>query len=467
MKKPKLKQHTQKKASRYLSLFKADRSLVIIFSLGVLAFLFLLLLNDRIPGSDDTVFQTQILPYPDVFSWIVDRYYTWSGRIFSEAFVYLFSPAPFYLWQIATLGIFALFVGMLFAYSQLLGKKQTNNQRNLLLVLAFSLPFIMNHHVLAEGGLWMTGSMVYFWTSTLGLVAFYPVAYYILKQKKPHWLISSVGILSALVAASSQEQVGAVLLGLTIAFLIYHIKTSGKIPRYIIVFGLVIGTSLLISLLAPGNTARLEAETATWLPDFQTTPILERVQYGYRWLLEAFINHGGFLLITSWVSMAALFAYRSNKTILDNFFIFTFLLASVLTLASSSELLSPLFTFYASWKPSISQPLVSLNLLPWSLVLLCTVIAPLFLFPKKNYGYFISLIFTASLAAAIVLLLSPTMYASLWRSFFVPSVLLIIAAYLLMDRALNTYPRYRYIIIGIITSIASLHYIFQAARLVQ
>jgi hypothetical protein len=36
---------------------------------GTLLFSILILLNQRIIGSDDTVFQTQILPYHTVFDW--------------------------------------------------------------------------------------------------------------------------------------------------------------------------------------------------------------------------------------------------------------------------------------------------------------------------------------------------------------------------------------------------------------
>ncbi len=435
-----------------------------------MAFLLLLLLDHRIPGSDDTVFQVQIIPYPDVISWVVDRYHTWSGRIFSEGFVYLFSPAPFYAWQAVTLGVFVVFSGMLFAYARLLDKKWSN-KNYILLATALGSLLLMDHHVLAEGGLWMTGSMVYFWTSTLGLVGFYPVAHYVLKQRKPHWIITSLAAVSAIIAASSQEQVGAVLLGLTVAFLAYHIKVYGlnrtNIPWYLVFFAFIIGLSLSVSILAPGNAARLEAETATWLPDFQTVSLIQRVEYGYRWLLEAFINHAGFLLIMSWGCMTALFVSKDRKTKLDYFFIFVFALASILTLSSGSELMSHLFHFYATWKPTISNPAISLNLLPWGLVLACTVVAPLFIFPKKPFGYLISLLFTASLASATILLLSPTMYASLWRSFFVPSVILLIAAYLLFSKVLTRYTKYRFVFVGLILSLAAMQYIFQAARLMH
>ena len=460
-----------KKVNKLFGLLKNSQPLVLIFGLGVLAFSFLLLLNHRIIGSDDTVFQTQILPFPDVFSWVAERYTTWSGRLFSEGFVYIFSPAPFYAWQLVTLCMFALFVGTLFAYTQLLAKGQSPEHRALLLVTAFSLPFLMNHHVLAEGGLWMTGSMVYFWTSTLGLAAFYPVAYYFTAQRTPHWLISSAGILSAIVAASSQEQVGIALFGITLAFLAFHFKSHGfrrkELPWYVIIFSATIGIALFVSLIAPGNGARLDAETLTWLPDFQTTPPVERIQYGYRWFLEAFINHSGFLLITSWLAMAALFARKVHKKKLDYALIFIFTLASILTLTSGSEFTAQLFNFFATWKPIIPSPIVSLNLIPWAMVLLCTLVAPFLLFPKKPYGYLLCLLFALSFATAAALLLSPTMYASLWRSFFVPSVLLIIPAYLLLHTLLATYSKYRYIIVGIIGSIALLHYVFQAMRLLQ
>lgn len=447
--------------------------LALLFVFGISLFAVLIFINQRIPESDDTVFLTQTAPYHNVIDWIFYRYQSWSGRIFAEGFVYIFSNSPLFFWQLVSIGMYALFCGMLFSYYKLFSKKQSPSKDYLFITAALILPFLANMNVLADAGLWVTGSMVYFWMSALGLAAFYPVAYYTTKRQMPHWLLTSFGIICAVIAASSQEQVGAVLLGLTLTFLIYAIAVQSRklrdinIPRYLIFFCVVIGLSLAFSLIAPGNAERIKAEVVTWLPDFYTTPALQRIEYGYRWLLEAFINHAGYLLIIIWGFMAALFAAKKKKDRLDYVFVFLFALAILFALSKGFDATSYWLNFHASWKPNIPSTLESLNLIPWGIVLVCTAISLLVLFRKQTIGYLLTLLYLATIASSMVLLLSPTMYASLWRTFFIPSVLLMIIAYILLDKITDQYWQYRHIVLGIMISLAASHYIFQVVRLLH
>lgn len=434
-------------------------------SFAVLAFL-----NQRIAGSDDTVFQTQILPYDNIAEWIVYRYQTWSGRVFSEGFAYVFSPAPLYLWQLVSIFMYGLFIVATFGYYRLFSKNRSKEKDIIFLIVAICLPLLINKSVFAESVMWVTGAMFYFWTTAIALAAFYPITHYIAKKQTPHWAITCIGFVCSVVAASSQEQIGAVLLGLSLSFLVYTIitlpaKTVQKMPWYLISFCIVIGISLLVSALAPGNSARIQAETITWLPDFYTTPLLQRLEYGYRWILEAIINHSGYLLIASWVFMISLFADKKNKVKLDYIFIFVFALACVLAMSKGFESTSYWLNFYATWKPTIPNALASLNLIPWGVVLGCTVVAPLILFRKQKIGYVLSLLYLASFACTAIMLLSPTMYASGWRSLFVPSVLIVFTVYILFDRFLIKHWNYRYVAVGLFVSLAFSHYIFQLARL--
>ena len=447
--------------------------LSLLFTFGISLFAVLIFIDQRIPGSDDTIFLTQTAPYHTVIDWILYRYQSWSGRIFAEGFVYIFSNSPLLFWRLVSIGMYALFCGMLFAYYKLFSKKQSPSKDYLFITAALALPFLANMSVFAEAGLWVTGSMVYFWISTLGLVAFYPITYYAIKRQAPHLLMTSFGTGCAIIAASSQEQVGAVLLGLALTFLGYTVTTSSRklhkrnIPWYLVFFCVVIGASLIVSLTAPGNSERIKAEVITWLPDLYTTPALQRIEYGYRWLLEAFINHTGYLLVIAWVFMAALFAVKKKIDRLDYALIFILVIAALFTLSKGIDTTSYWLNFHASWKPNISSIIESLNLIPWGIVLTCTAIAPLVLFRKQIIGYLLTLLYLATIASSAILLLSPTMYASLWRSFFVPSVLLMIIVYILFDKIIDQYSQYKHIVIGIIISLAASHYIFQAARLLH
>jgi len=415
-------------------------------------------------GSDDTVFPIQIHPYASVLDWLNYRYYNWSGRIFSESFVYVFSQIPLAFWKAVSLIIYGIMSGTIFLYYKLFANKQSSGKDYIMLGLALTLPLLMDTNVFFDGTLWVTGSMNYFWITAFGLVAFYPVAYYFVRNRAPHWTITILGILGAIVAASSQEQIGIVLLMLSVILTIYKFIISSKhglkkIPTYMIIFCIVFCVFLFVSLLAPGNGVRLKAETLRWLPDFYTTPLIQHVNYGYRWLLDAFVNHTGFLLVGSWGLLIALFAKKENKDKLDYVITFMLTLVCFFSLAKGFIAVGYWSNFYATWKPQLPSRLSQLIFLPWTLALFTTIIAPAILYRNKTKGYLLGLLYCAVIASIAMITLSPTMYASGVRTLYVPSVILLLIFYMLLDNILDKYKKSRYLSIGLIVSIAVSQYI--------
>lgn len=448
------------------------KHLLILFSIflaGVASFALLTVLNHRIEGSDDTIFQTQILPYANVIDWIQYRYANWSGRIFSEGLVYLLSPAPFFIWQILTVFMYGLFSALAFLYYCLFTIKRTPVKDYIMLIFALTALFLMHNAVISDGAIWMTGSIVYFWMATLGLLGLYPIVYSLIRKKHPHILGTIIAIPSLIIATGSQEQVGALLVGLLAVFLAYSvyrfIKKVRGFPWLGALFFILATGSFAISLHAPGNHIRLELELVRWLPDFYTTPLIDRIHYSYRWFLDAVINHTGFVLIISWLSLAALFFSKQRKNTWDYFFIFVFLTAGIFALAKGSEWIGYWFEFYATWKPTMIHSVGGFNIIPWAGILIATVIAPLFLFKRQSLGVLLTLLILAAFAATALMVLSPTMYASSWRSLFIPSVVLFFVAYILVDRVLDAYWNSRYLILTTIVGLSLSQYIYQIARL--
>lgn len=443
-----------------------------IFVIGGVLFALLMIVNHRIVGSDDTIFQTQILPYSTVVEWVQYRYFNWSGRVFSEGFVYLLSPAPFIIWQILNVVAYTIGSFFLFLYYRLFSASRSIKKDYLMAAVALCIPYLMHKAVLADGAIWMTGSIVYFWTTVLGMIALYPITYYLIRQKMPHLGITVLGLIIAIIAAIAQEQVGALLLGLTFVCTLYIYinrirQKSWKVPYYPLIFLTVITGAFLVGFLAPGNTVRLDLELVRWLPDFYDVPLLDRIHYSYRWMLDALINHAGLLLSVSWVSMGLLFMSKAKRTFLDYLLAGILIIMAIFTIAKGSEFVSYWFEFYASWKAQLLNPIVALNIIPWGIGLLLTICAPLLLYKRKPIGILLSILYLAAFAATAIMILSPTLYASAWRSLFVPSMLLGFIVYLLLDRVFDNYTKQRTVILCVIASLALSQYIFQIARLIQ
>lgn len=457
------------------SFFQKNKHLIIllgIFGIGIFTFTILTVLNHRADFTDDVVFPIQILPYETVLDWITYRYHEWSGRIFSEAFVYIFAKLPFFLWQLIAVAMYAVSSVFLFMFYRLFSTTQSSTKDYVMAIAALGLPFLMHTSVFADGAVWMTGSIVYVWMTTLALVALYPIFSYVKSGKLPKLVFIIAGVIAAIIATGSQEQVGAVLLGLTLLLLGYNVftwihKNQVKFPWYLVIMFLIIAIAFTVSVLAPGNKIRVDQETIRWLPDFYATPLLERLHYGYRWLIEAFINHTGYLLVLVWGLMAALLIKKPSIRLFDKAVASLLVVLIIFTLSHGIEPLKVLFEFSATWKPDLSNRILAFNVIPWGLVLITTALVPLLIFPKKKLGYFLAILFFAAVAAATIITISPTLYASGWRSVFVSSVILVVIAYLLLDKAIDAYLKHSYIFAVTIIGLALLQYAYQSAHLIK
>lgn len=443
-----------------------------VFLIGL--FSILVKLTVRQIGSDDTVFQEMIKPYPNLIDWLVYRYETWSGRIFPEAFVYLFSSAPLYAWKILSVFFYAIFVAALFAYHRLFSLDPSKTKDYLMLIIATCIPLLLQTHVLFDGTFWVTGAMNYAWVAAIGLVAFYPIAYIMRYRKIPRIVVTIFSVISLVIAASSSEQFGAILVTMSVLFSIYllwkyrpRVRKELTVILYAIGYTVISLLSFSFAILAPGNKKRVIAEANHWQPDFYTTPILQHAEYAYRWLLEAFVNHTGFLLIGCVLIMAILLYVSKNKTRLDIVIASILGVASLFMLTKGYDAVNFWFSYYSTWKPILPNKSAYAALVPWVIVLPVIFIAPIRVFKKDGRGILIALLLCAAFAATLVIVASPTMYVSGWRTMYMPSVTLGVAFYLLTSILLDRFWKHKLLILWAIISLAGVQYTFILLKLLQ
>ena len=466
-------------SSRTATFVKANKhklTLLGIFGLGILFFTSIIFFVDRIPGSDDFAFLEQMKPYPTLFDWLNYRFHTWSGRYFAESFVYIFTPISITYWKVVEVALFALFSGYLFLFYRLFSQTRTKVKDYYMMVASLLLVFLFDTLCLITGMFWVTGAMNYFWLVTMGLVFLYPVVYYALKEKAPHWLITLVSLLAGIVATSSNEQTGLILSGVIALFIGYiswkRIKALPSkqfsltslfrtiLPRYLIGFLVLAAASTLAGLLAPGNAARVGSETITWRPDFYTIPLGEHIEYASRWFVDSVVNQSGVLLILIWVLLVVLIAQRNKLTKLGYAVAAILAGASIVSLGSGIDALNPLVNFYATWQPDIPHYRPSLLVLAvWIAVIIVTVLAPLLAYPKQPKGFLISALILAYLCGVAIITLSPTMYASGPRTLFVPGIVLLFVALILLDTILTKYKKAAWIIVWLIACVAFAQYL--------
>jgi hypothetical protein len=353
---------------------------------------------------------------------------------------------------------------MLYLYYGTFSKTRNKGKDRIMMFFALSLPLLMDTHAFYDGTLWVTGAMNYSWITAFGLVAFYPVLFYVIRKTKPHWAITTIGITSGIIAASSQEQIGLSLSAISLIMIIYLFTNRNhhgvkKIPFYALTFFGVFAASFLFGILAPGNEVRLHAEVAHWLPDFYTIPLLEHVNYGYRWILDAIINHTGLLLIGSWIMTTGLFIKKQKKDKLDYIFMTMIAAFSLFALAKGFSMTEYWTNFYATWKPQLPGLLSYAVFVPWTIALIVTILSPIVLYRKSAKGRLLSTLYCVAIASASAITLSPTVYASGVRTLYVPSMLILIILYTLLDDILNKYNKSRYLLVLLILLLALSQYI--------
>lgn len=454
---------------------KAHKIHILVLLVGLSLFSLLVILAGRVAGTDDSIFQKLVTQYPTVFDWVSERYATWSGRIFSEGFVYIFNIIPLFIYKIVSILMYLLFIFSFYMYYRLFSVKRSREKDILMLACAALMPYLLSISVFAPGVLWVTGSMNYFWIATIGSIGLYPTIKLVVNRADVSWKKITFGILLSMVAITSQEQVGAVMVGLSLIFLVHILNDFRRKNSVYQVSGLwkilvtCIGylTAFIISIRAPGNALRLKSEINYWQPDFNSVPLMHRIEYDYRWVLEAFVNHSGFILIGIWLAMLFLIIRKKRHDFVDLLTTFVIGAATIILLAKGHKSVGYWTTFYAQWNTPLPSKSLYLILGVWGIVIFVTILMPIVVYRRQIKGYMVSLLLSAALASTALMCFSPTMYASGWRTLYVPSFILCIVLYILIESVFDTLGKSKIYIIWVIALLASSQYLLLLHGLIK
>lgn len=443
---------------------RANIKLISIFVGGIILFAFLLFITDRRPESDDIVFQSQIAPYQQLIDWISYRYNNWSGRIVPDSLIYYFSQAPLVLWKLVSLVIYSSFVVLSFLFYRLFSRKTSLKKDLLIASGVVMIPFLMSSEALVDGTLWVSGSMNYFWIIPMVLLALYPIVHFVMKKELPRPAILFVSLIASAIAASSQEQIGFLLCSVAFSLCLYTvIKSAASLPRLTIVYMsaqlTIMAAFFLVSILAPGNDLRIETEIAKWIPDFNHVPLVDKLDYSTRWILDRIFNQASLLILLISFALAAIIVLKKRKTHMDYFFFIALLIITCFLALKGNEAFQIWFNFYPTWKHENLPLIAYLMLIPWLASLFIIIGAPFRIGKYHPRFWFISTLIFISFAAIALITLSPTLYASGLRVIYVPSISLFFVILLLLEYLYDLKKKLVIFIIGIITILFSAQYL--------
>ena len=420
-----------------------------------------------IPG-DDIWFSQQSQQY-SFLEYILWRYESWTGRISAESVLYFLFKDGGFLWSVIN-----PIVILLFAYSIkriIIGRTSNNRKNNVLInwIICFGWLYI-NKNMLKESMFWMTGSIVYLWTVTAGLIAIIPFKDALMGEYKKRF--SVLYISCAIFACLGQEQVALVITTFALVINIHIAIRDKRIYKLLILETIIIIASTIILFIAPGNYVRVHSETNTWLPNYPFYSIWEFGFYGMQWFLNSIVNSSRwifFFLITA----IGLKTYNENNgfkrdrivTIIPFmgsalFLVSMFLLIYIdmpeelirrIHISDSFANISNTFNsiFLDFMKSVYVTKLDFIKFVGWATLIFMVPFYIINLFKISIQGIYGTLLYLAGICSALIIFASPTIYASRLRTVFVLNVLFFMT-FILIIKNLKTFIKKRYIILFLI-----------------
>lgn len=474
-------------------LFFSEYMPFVIFCIAIYLIVFKLGLR----AGDDNYFQS-LLSQTSLFSFLLQRYLTWSGRMSIELFIGLVNfNMP--LWRI----INSIMAGLLlFGASKyataLIKSDHTRRTINIFLCCSF---FLFYPYVITSGVFWYTGSFNYLWTTTACLWALLPF-YYALIAKEITKNISYVFIFIMTAYACYMEQTLAIIGCLGVVVLIYLKISNQKIPHVLIAQYIFALTNIVIYALAPGTRLRA-VEELHWYPDFPMLTLIDKIFQAVNWTnLHILISSNMLFLILSLLIFSVFyFKYGNNNYFLCGAFIP--LLFSVLRIIPFNILLSRVANFQHGLTANpypvdstknatidLESALNNLFYLPmnanpsnlntsytslfpsiicFAIILLVAVLL-WFAFTDKGNRFFAVMIYFSAIVSGYILAFSPTIFASGSRVFFVSDVLTLLIIGLLLQELLtisdvlrSKYAKYAFFVFIIFAGVMYTDYIFSFA----
>lgn len=346
--------------------------------------------------SGDDVWFAIVNENKNLFTFITERYNTWSSRVVIETILVIFAKyLPVSVWKISNLGIFYLLV---YSISKLLIIHKNENIKIIntyISILIFLIPFSLYF----EAG-WIATSTNYLWVASTGLYTILLLKK-IIKREKINVYQKIIHYI-CLIYACNQEQMAGILFIVYSIGIIYLIKSKNIKPIIVITY-LIIVFSIIFILTCPGNTERKLREEITWYNGFSETSLMTKISNGINSMMDYMIKDGRVIFyifeILLWYSVY----FKTNNIIIK--IIGTFPLVLTIFLKYLYRILDG---------EIINSQLFQIgNFVIYCLILIFIEFGILLVFKDSKPKQFIgSLIYFCGFISRFVMMFSPTVFAS-------------------------------------------------------
>lgn len=416
-----------------------------------MAAIFLMICRIQVlPGNDDSWFQAGIADQ-GVLQWVFNRYFNWSGRVSVELVLGLVNY-NMVLWKILNTLMSGALILVISKF--ILSDSDTNTmKRNIIIFICCSFFFFYPYEI-TSSIVWCTGSFYYLWTVTAMLCALLPFYNEILGRKTKYKITYWAYFISSFYAAYF-EQTSAILVCFGLITLIYLIVNKIKVKRILAIQYLFILLNFGIAMLAPGTKVR-SIQEIHWYPNYENISLIQRVFESINWTnTHILITSSIFTL--SFLGMIVYICRKKYDSKIIRFFSVIPAIFVLVRMIPFNNLTSRLLNYqhnlfenpYQDYNKEIVldiegaldklfyTPMSYLNdetsqfarLIPaivcLSVVLFIAILIA-YCFKRKEEQLVYTLLYLAALAASYIMFISPTIYASGNRIFFVGDCIILI-----------------------------------------
>ena len=353
--------------------------------------------------ADDAVNHDNTYPEGQI-NYLIFCYKNWSSRLFIyivNNYVYMM---PLMVWKI--LDTIIAVIGAI-CISKIFNDKKSVYFDYIICLFITIFPF----KIMGSAGFVAT-TLTYFWPIVFLLICLVPIKRIINKEKIKPYLYPIYFVL--LLYATDNEQIAALLFGLSICFIIYlkFIKKE-KINWYVIALLLISIAKLIFIKTCPGNATRVVKETALRFPEYVNLNLFDKSYMGVMYTTHELLLHFGPVFVLS-ALLCVITNIKKNALINKIISDILFIVVSVVTAFSSVSriIFEKMYDIIINLGTMITSPdyNVSVLSLVFSAMLYLAILYLLFVNFKKNLLPIV--LFLGGVATQFILAFSPTIYAS-------------------------------------------------------
>lgn len=378
------------------------------------------------PARDD-LYYMHTLDDMGLWSFLFNRYNTWSSRVVSESLGALLLAFPTFVWKILDIAVWSMILVSLVKFCD---DESSDSTYAILLSLILIYPF---EHMGTAG--WAITNIFYSWPLLFTLIILIVLKRFFYGKKV--LLTQKVICVLSVMFCGTTEQSWIVITALCVGLIIYNllIKRKQYFPWMILSLNFV---NLAIITLSPGSKNRMVIEAGKYMPEFFTLTLIDKINAGIISTMSFFLLRFDVIFFL----FCIVIVFNVNEKI-KNVYIQTLTMIPCIINILFGLFSTELSRSYHQIIFLLNENLINANnyerfnsYIPLLIYLwiICILVMGIYIsFDDKKIAFMNIFILGAAFCSRIAMGFSPTLYASAERTFIFAYFSLIICTFLLYN----------------------------------